>query len=63
MDKEMVKELIQDDLNKVNLEKELKLLLDPSYKGKLEAGYAELQQKLGGVGASEHAAKAMLTSL
>lgn len=63
MDQEMVKELIQDDLNKVNLESQLKQLLDTSYRDKLLKGYADLQNKLGGTGASSHAAKSMLKSL
>ncbi len=63
MDKELVIELIQDDLNKTNLESQLKLLLDPAYKEKLIQGYGQLQDKLGGIGASSHAAKSMLKSL
>jgi len=63
MDQEMVKELIQDDLNKSNLESQLRLLLDPSYRDNLMQGYTKLQNKLGGSGASSHAAKSMLKSL
>ena len=63
MDEEMLKELIQNDLNTEELEKQMSLLLDPSYRADLEKGYTRLQEKLGGVGASETAAKAMLKSL
>jgi lipid-A-disaccharide synthase len=63
MDEEMVKELIQGELNSANLEKQLKLLLDPSYRNGIQAGYDRLQEKLGGVGASSTAANAMLKSL
>jgi hypothetical protein len=38
-------------------------LLDPKSKDKLIGNYMLLQQKLGGIGASAHAAKSMLKSL
>lgn len=63
MDKEIVRELIQNDLNTNELEIELKKLLDTNYRDKLKTEYKELQEKLGGVGASTHAANAMLKSL
>jgi len=56
MDKEVVKELIQDDLSTKNLKKELTKILDGTgRKNQLEA-YDLLEQKLGGKGASEKAA-------
>jgi lipid-A-disaccharide synthase len=58
-----VRELIQNDLNTNELEIELKKLLDTNYRDKLKTEYKELQEKLGGVGASTHAANAMLKSL
>ncbi len=56
MDKEVVKELIQDDLTTKNLIYELKSILDgPNRTAQFEA-YYELEQKLGGKGASEKVA-------
>ncbi len=56
MDKEVVKELIQSDLNHKNIVHELgKILEGPDREKQLQA-YNELQKKLGGKGASENAA-------
>ena len=63
MDKEVVKELIQSDLNTKNLVNQLKLILNPVYTQKLKQNYIELRQKLGGSGASEKVANAMLKTL
>ena len=63
MDQEMVKELIQSDLNRKNLTLELKYLLDPMNKDSIADNYQKLREKLGGIGASSNAAKAMLKSL
>ena len=63
MDKEVVKELIQSDLNTKNLVNQLKLILNPVYTQKLDQNYNELRQKLGGSGASEKVANAMLKTL
>jgi len=63
MDKEIVTELIQNDLTTKNLEKEIQLLLNPKNREKLAKGYLELRNKLGGIGASQNAANAMLKSL
>jgi lipid-A-disaccharide synthase len=52
MDREVVKELIQNDLNTKNLKRELsKIVEGPDRKSQLEA-YEILEQKLGGQGAS-----------
>jgi lipid-A-disaccharide synthase len=56
MDKKIVKELIQNDLNTKNLIEELKLILNEN-RQKILNDYAKLRQKLGGKGASENAAK------
>ncbi|MCK0191020.1 lipid-A-disaccharide synthase [Arenibacter sp. F20364] len=62
MDKEVVKELIQNDLNTKNLTKELdKILNGPERKKQFEA-YYELEKKLGGKGASEKAASLIVQS-
>jgi lipid-A-disaccharide synthase len=63
MDRELVKELIQNDLTTKALEKELTRLLDPLQRVKCLEDYDLLRQKLGGIGASKHAAIAMLKSL
>jgi lipid-A-disaccharide synthase len=63
MDRELVKELIQNDLTTKGLEKELRRLLDPAQREKCLQDYDLLRQKLGGIGASKHAANAMLKSL
>lgn len=56
LDKESVTELIQDDFNTKNLENELFKILDHKYRKKIFADYYELEQKLGGKGASENTA-------
>ena len=61
MDKEVVKELIQEDLNVKNLKIELNNILDPSYRTQMFNDYYELEQKLGGTGASENTA-ALITA-
>ena len=61
MDDELVKELIQGDLNVKNLHKHL-LKIMPNTAGSItqKHGYKELKQKLGGVGASKRAAQRIL---
>ncbi len=63
MDREVVKELIQHDLNTANLKSELKNILDPDTRKKLMADYKELKQKLGGSGASAKTARLMIQYL
>ncbi|MBU2995464.1 lipid-A-disaccharide synthase [Cellulophaga baltica] len=63
MDKEVVKELIQDDLNKNNLSIELDKILNPEKRALLLSEYNKLEQKLGGKGASENTATLMIDSL
>ncbi|RDK89086.1 lipid-A-disaccharide synthase [Marinirhabdus gelatinilytica] len=63
LDKEAVKELIQKELNTKNLKKELTTILDEYQRAKLFLDYYDLEQKLGGKGASEKAAKLIHTSL
>jgi lipid-A-disaccharide synthase len=61
MDKEVVKELIQSDLNEKELKSELDLLLfDKNYRQRLEKDYQLLIEKLGKAGASDRAAKIIL---
>jgi len=60
MDKEIVKELIQRELNESNLKLELDKLLDPETRKKIKSDYAELILKLGGAGASKKTASLMI---
>ena len=63
MDREVVKELIQSDLNKSNLTSELKLILNSDFSNKMKDDYSQLYKKLGGVGASDKVAIAMLKTI
>lgn len=64
MDKEVVKELIQGDLNEENLAAELELLLHNSKRQRrLLEDYDELRDRLGNAGASEKAATAICDAL
>mgnify|MGYP005990197111 CR=1 FL=1 len=63
MDKEVVTELIQNDFSKKNLKKELTHILDENYREKLFEDYYELEQKLGGKGASENTAKQIVSKI
>ncbi len=60
VDKPLVQELIQNDLNTEKLVEELKFILNPTNKAKIQTGYDELRTALGNAGASERAAKAIL---
>ena len=60
MQKEVVKELIQDEFTKQNLKKELLLILDGEARSKQLASYNELIAKLGGSGASSIAASLII---
>jgi lipid-A-disaccharide synthase len=61
MDKEVVPELIQGDLNPENLRKELRLILeDPQIRDRMTHEFAALWRKLGDGHASEQAAKAIV---
>ncbi|MGB3608467.1 lipid-A-disaccharide synthase [Psychroserpens sp.] len=63
MDREVVTELIQSDLNKKRLKKELELILDEDQRTKLFIDYYDLEKKLGGKGASDKTAKLIFESL
>jgi lipid-A-disaccharide synthase len=63
MDKEIVKELIQNEMNEKNLKTELDKLLKGESRKRLLADYAELKAKLGGEGASAKTAELMLAYL
>jgi lipid-A-disaccharide synthase len=63
MDKEIVKELIQNELTENNLEIELGKLLNSDTRSVMMNNYAELKTKLGGAGASKKAAGLMMDYL
>ena len=63
MDKEVVTELIQNDFNKKRLKKELEHILDDDKRSTMFSDYYELEQKLGGKGASEKTAKLIYNAL
>lgn len=64
MDRELVKELIQNECNAKNIREELKLILPGGAKRKKMKGeYTELIDKLGGVGASRETAIRMLKTI
>ncbi|MCA6069345.1 lipid-A-disaccharide synthase [Chryseobacterium sp. RG1] len=60
MDREVVKELIQNDLNTKNLVEELKKMLAGDKRDEVLKNYELLREKLGGKGASENAADVIL---
>ncbi|VAW17993.1 Lipid-A-disaccharide synthase, partial [hydrothermal vent metagenome] len=57
MDKEVVKELIQNEFNEENLEKELHKILDGYQRALIFLNYFDLEKKLGGKGASKNVAE------
>lgn len=60
MDREVVKELIQNDLNKNSLVAELKKILETGKRFEVFRDYELLKEKLGGKGASENAAEVII---
>jgi lipid-A-disaccharide synthase len=63
MDREVVKELIQEELNTENLKVELAKILHPENRNQLSIAYANLKQNLGGEGASKKTAELIVNSL
>jgi lipid-A-disaccharide synthase len=63
MDDEVVTELIQDKCNTANLKIELNKLLNEKHREKLLQKYDELEQKLGGFGASDKTASLILKNI
>jgi lipid-A-disaccharide synthase len=62
MNREVVKELIQDDFTSKHLKTELDNILDSTKRKDLLSSYKELKTKLGGVGASQRTAKQIVKS-
>lgn len=63
MDRPLVRELIQDELNAENITQALKEILDPQHSAQIRQGYAALRTRLGDGGASRRAAEAILKFL
>ena len=63
MDEEVVTELIQNDCNPLKIKTELTKILEESNRKKLFEKYDELEQKLGGIGASEKTAKLIVAEI
>jgi lipid-A-disaccharide synthase len=63
MDEEVVTELIQGKCNTKHIRKELKKILDPTYRQNLLHQYEVLEEKLGGIGASAKTAKLIVGDL
>lgn len=64
MNEQVVKELIQYDLNEQNIKSELeRLLYDTEYKAQMKKNYQLLKNKLGGIGASKRTAELMFAVL
>jgi lipid-A-disaccharide synthase len=63
MDEEVVTELIQVNCNTKQIRTELKKILDLEFREKLIEKYKELEEKLGGIGASQKTAKLIVSNL
>ena len=63
LDKEAVTELIQNDFNKKRLKTELKSILEAKKREQIYTDYYDLEQKLGGAGASDNTAKLIISQL
>ncbi|MFH6603520.1 lipid-A-disaccharide synthase [Maribacter algicola] len=63
MEKEVVKELIQTELNTQNIKVELKKILGDPYRKKQVEAYEELSEKLGGPGASTKTASLIIENI
>lgn len=63
MDREVVRELIQDDLNINNLRAELSRILEPAHRQEIKRQYAALRAKLGRPGAAGRLAESVIKYL
>lgn len=64
VDRPVFRELLQDDFNADTLESEVRRLVeDAAYRDEMLRGYAQIREVLGGSGASEAVAEAMISSL
>ena len=62
LEKEVVKELIQNDFNTQNLISELNKILDPQHAASIQKDYSILREKLGNAGASVRTAELITNS-
>ena len=60
LDKEVVTELIQNDLTVENLEKEFQKIIDKPNREKMQNDYKQLKELCGGVGASDNIARGIV---
>jgi lipid-A-disaccharide synthase len=63
MDREVVTELIQDECSTKRIKEELTKILDPNYRKTLLENYNLLEEKLGGIGASQKTAQLIVFNL
>ena len=63
MDRQVVTELIQDECNPAKIKNELQKLLQPEIRAKICSDYDLLEQKLGGIGASQKIATLIVADL
>ena len=63
LERKVVTELIENDLKEKNIAAEVRRLLDPDTRTNMLAAYDELEQKLGGTGASLRVAQLMIDDL
>ncbi len=63
MDKEVVTELIQEDCTTKRIGEELKKILEPNHRKNILNQYMLLEEKLGGIGASEKTAKLIVADI
>jgi lipid-A-disaccharide synthase len=63
MDEEVVTELIQDDCNPKRIKAELTKILEINHRKFLLKKYDNLEQKLGGIGASQKTAQLIVASI
>jgi lipid-A-disaccharide synthase len=59
-DAPVVKELIQNELNQANIQRELAQILESDNSAAMKQRYRQIREQLGGVGASERAARVIL---
>lgn len=63
LERQVISELIQDELTATKLEAELSAILDPVNRERIRSDYKALWEKLGGCGASARAAQKILQAL
>jgi lipid-A-disaccharide synthase len=63
LDREVVTELIQSEFNKKRVSQELTKILDEHNRSNLFSNYYDLEDRLGGIGASEKTAKIIIEEL